>query len=74
MVPMKKEYKVAVIKESALSSLFLGTSKMPIKKMEAVMNKYGQEGWEVSFQVIEQHRLFLFWRREAVVITFVRNL
>jgi len=74
MVLMKKEYKVAVIKESALSSLFLGTSKMPIKKMEAVMNKYGQEGWEVSFQVIEQHRLFLFWRREAVVITFVRNL
>tara|TARA_B110000438_G_scaffold234819_1_gene231365 strand:+ start:323 stop:442 length:120 start_codon:yes stop_codon:yes gene_type:complete len=39
---MKKEYKVEVVKESALSSLFLGSSKMPIKKMEALMNKYGQ--------------------------------
>ena len=71
---MKKEYKVEVIKEGVLSSLFLGASKMPIKKMEAVMNKYGNEGWEVSFQVIEQHRLFLFWTREAVVITFVRTI
>ena len=71
---MKKEYKIEVIKESALSSLFLGASKMPVKKMEAVMNQYGQEGWDVSFQVIEQHRLLLFWTREAVVITFVRNL
>ena len=70
---MKKEYKIEVIKESALSSLFLGASKMPVKKMEAIMNQYGQEGWDVSFQVIEQHRLFLFWTREAVVITFVRN-
>ena len=71
---MKKEYKVEVIKESALSSLILGASKMPVKKMEDVMNYYGKDGWEVSFQVIEQHRLFFFWTREAVVITFVRNL
>ena len=71
---MKKEYKVEVIKESALSSLLLGASKMPIKKMESIMNQYGQEGWDVSFQVIEQHRLFFFWTREAVVITFVRNV
>ena len=41
---MKKEYKVEVIKESALSSLLLGASKMPVRKMEAVMNQYGQEG------------------------------
>ena len=71
---MKKEYKVEVIKESALSSLLLGASKMPVKKMESIMNQYGQEGWDVSFQVIEQHRLFFFWTRESVVITFVRNV
>lgn len=70
---MKKEYKVVTIKEGALSSLLFGANKMPIKKMEAVMNQYGQEGWEVSFQVIEKHRLFLFWSREAVVITFVKD-
>jgi len=71
---MKKEFKVEVVKESALSSLFLGSSKLPVKKMEALMNKYGYQGWDVSFQIIEQHRLFLFWTREAVVITFVRTL
>ena len=41
---MKKEYKVVTIKEGALSSLLFGANKMPIKKMEAVMNQYGQEG------------------------------
>ena len=56
-----KKYKIEVIKESALSSLFLGASKMLVKKMEAIMNQYGQEDWNVSFQVIEQYRLLLFW-------------
>jgi hypothetical protein len=37
------------------------------------MNKYGEEGWDVSFQLIEKHRLLLFWSREAVIITFSRN-
>lgn len=63
---MKKEYKVEVIKESALSSLFLGASKMPVKKMEAIMNQYGKEGWDVSFQVIEQHRLFSFGQEKRL--------
>lgn len=71
---MKKEYKVEVVKEGALSSLIFGASKMPIKKMETLMNTYGQEGWDISFQVIEKHRLFFFWTREAVVITFERRL
>lgn len=71
---MRKEYKVEVIKENALSSLFLGASKMPVQKMEEVMNRYGRDGWDVCFQVIEQHRLFFFWTREAAVITFSRNI
>tara|TARA_B100001093_G_C26828535_1_gene1015116 strand:+ start:2184 stop:2402 length:219 start_codon:yes stop_codon:yes gene_type:complete len=71
---MKKEYKVVVVKENALSSLLFGASKMPIQKMEKTLNKYGDLGWNVSFQVIEQHRLFLFWTREAVVITFCRDI
>jgi hypothetical protein len=71
---MKKEYKVEVIKENALSSLVLGASKMPIEKMNRVMNQYGREGWDVCFQVIEQHRLFFLWTREAVVITFSRAI
>ena len=37
---MKKEYKVEVVKEGALGTIFLGSSKMPLKKMEEVMNKW----------------------------------
>ena len=71
---MLKEYKVVVVKESALSSLLLGASKAPVERMEQVMNQMGLDRWEVSFQLIEQHRLFLFWKTEAVVITFCRPL
>ena len=68
-----KEFKVEVIKEGALGTIFLGSSNLPIKKMEAVMNKYGEEDWDVCFQVIEKTRLLLFWSRESVVMTFSRN-
>ena len=47
---MKKEYKVEIIKEGALGTIILGSSKLPLKKMEEVMNKYGENGWDVSFQ------------------------
>ncbi len=70
---MKKEYKIEIIKEGALGTLLFGSSKLPIKKMTEIMNKYGQEGWDISFQLIEKHRLLLFWSREAVIITFSRN-
>ena len=70
---MKKEYKVEIIKEGALGTIILGSSKLPLKKMEEVMNKYGENGWDVSFQLIEKHRMLFLWSREAVIITFSRN-
>ena len=54
---MKKEYKVEVVKEGAIGNIFLGSSKMPLKKMEEVMNKYGEDGWDVEFQLVEKRRL-----------------
>ena len=71
---MKKEYKVEVVKEGVLGTLFLGSSKLPIKKIEEVMNEYGKDGWDVSFQVIEKSRMWLFWEREALIITFVKDI
>ena len=68
-----KQYKVEIIKEGVLGTLFFGSSKLPLKKMEQVMNDYGKNGWDVSFPIIEKHRLFLFWQREAIIITFVKD-
>ena len=69
---MKKEYKVEIIKEGALGTILLGSSKLPLKKMEEVMNKYGENDWDVTFQLIEKHRMLFLWSREAVIITFSR--
>lgn len=71
---MQKEYRVISIEESAIGTLFLGASKIPIKKMEKVLNEYGANGWSVEFQLIEQKRTFLFWKRESVIITFSREI
>ena len=70
---MKKEYKVEIIKEGALGTIIFGSSKLPLKKMEDVMNKYGENGWNVTFQLIEKHRMLFLWSREAVIITFSRD-
>lgn len=70
----KKQFKVEVIKEGALGTLFLGASKLPIEKLEETLNDYGREGWDLEFMVIESHRFLLFWTREAAIITLSRAI
>lgn len=67
-----KEYKVITAMEGAIGTLFFGASGLPIKKMEAEMNKHAADGWQVVFQFVEQKRMWLFWTRETVVITLGR--
>ena len=67
-----REYKVVYIVEGGLGTIFLGASGLPIKKMEDALNKEAADGWAVVFQVIEQKRFLLFWKREAVIITLGR--
>ncbi|MFS1429066.1 DUF4177 domain-containing protein, partial [Vibrio splendidus] len=50
-----------------------GASGLPIQKMEAELNKYAQKGWSVVFQIVEQKRFLLFFKREAVIITLERE-
>lgn len=64
-----KNYKVIHIMEGGCGTIFLGASGIPVQKMEAELNKHAANGWEVVFQVVEQKRFLLFWKREAVVIT-----
>ena len=67
-----KEYKVLAVSEGALGTLFLGASGMPLKKLEVTLNKEAADGWQLVFQVLEQKRFWLFWRRETVLITLGR--
>jgi len=66
------EYKVIYVVEGGCGTIILGSSGIPVKKMESELNKLSSSGWKVVFQVIEQKRFFLFWKREAVVITLGR--
>jgi hypothetical protein len=70
--PGFKEYKVLLIAESGISTLLLGSGKLPAKKIETVLNEEAPEGWQVVFQVIEKKRFLLFWTREALLVTLGR--
>ena len=54
-----KEFKVEVITEGALGTLFFGTSKLSVRKMTDVLNRYGRQGWDVAFMLVEQKRFLL---------------
>ena len=66
------EYRIIYVVEGGFGTLLLGASGIPMKKMEATLNQEAAAGWQVVFQVIEQKRFMLFWKREAVVITLAR--
>jgi hypothetical protein len=68
----KREYAVEVVTEGIFGGMILGGRKLPVKRMEAVMNAYADKGWKLTCMVIEQKRLFLVGNREAVVVTFER--
>ncbi|MFG1489966.1 DUF4177 domain-containing protein [Oceanospirillum sp. HFRX-1_2] len=67
-----KEYKVVHIVEGGCGTIFLGSSGIPVQKMEAELNQLASAGWQVVFQIVEQKRFLLFWKREAVIITLGR--
>jgi len=67
-----KEYKVVCVVEGGLGTVFLGASSIPIQIMENTINMQASEGWSMVFQVTEKKRFLLFWKREAVIITFGR--
>lgn len=69
---MYKEYKIEIVAEGGCGTLLLGSSGLPVKKMEATLNQAAAEGWTMVFQVIEQKRFWLFWTRETVILTLAR--
>jgi hypothetical protein len=64
------QYKIVHVAEGGCGTVLLGASGLPLKKMEATLNEHAAKGWQVVFQVIEKKRFWLFWQREAAIITF----
>ena len=70
-----KNLQYFVIKhKSGLFDIYLGCGKKEynLKKIELELNSYASEGWQLVFQVLEKKRFWLFWSREAVIITLGR--
>ncbi|KTG29995.1 hypothetical protein AWR38_10020 [Idiomarina sp. WRN-38] len=66
------EYKVIHIAEGGCGTLLLGSSGLPLKKIESTLNQEAADGWQMVFQVLEQKRFWLFWTREAAILTLAR--
>ncbi len=66
------EYKVIYVTEGGCGTMLLGSSGLPIQKIEAELNDHAAEGWQLVFQAIENKRFLLFWNREAAIITLGR--
>ena len=67
-----KEYKIIHVAEGGCGTIFLGSSGLPLKRLEATLNEEAANGWNVVFQVLENKRFMLFWSREAVILTLGR--
>ena len=69
---MYKEYRVEIVTEGGCGTILLGSSGLPIKRLEAKLNEAAADGWQMVFQVIEKKRYWLFWTRETVILTLGR--
>ena len=74
MAIQKREYKLLVIQEGLLGTIFLHAGVLPASHIEKELNQYGKQGWSMDFMVVENRRVMLFWNREAAIITLSRPL
>ena len=54
--------------ESALSTLFLGSSKVNTERLTSYLNTYLKEGFSIKAVQREERRMFLFFKRDAFII------
>ena len=67
------EYKVVHVVEGGCGTILLGSSGLPIQKLEQILNDAATEGWQIAFQVVESKRFLWFWTREAIILTLGRK-
>ena len=67
-----REYRVHEVMEGGCGTLLFHSSKVPIRKLEELLNREAVSGWQCVFMVIERKRFLLFWQRESVIVTMGR--
>ncbi|MHA7811837.1 MAG: DUF4177 domain-containing protein [Phycisphaerales bacterium] len=68
------DYKTVRLSEGVLGAMLTGSSNLDTKKLETILNEYAMSGYRLVFQVLEQKRTLLFWKRESLILTFERPL
>lgn len=69
-----KEYKAHIYRESAMSTLFFGNSKVNSNKLTKELNELAREGWRVVSMERERRRMLLVSSREAFLIILERDV
>jgi len=67
-------YTVDKYSEGAIGTILLGASSFNPSKLSAIINKRAGAGYRMVFQIKEQRRLLLFWKRESIIITFEKAI
>jgi len=68
------DYQVRVLCEGALGTILLGRSSINPDKLTDALNQMTRTGYRNTFQVLERRRLFIFWSRESLLLTFERSI
>ena len=68
--PTRYLYSVEQYSEGAIGTILLGGSKFNPAKLSNMINAQAAQGYRMIFQVKEERRMLLFWKRESIIMTF----
>lgn len=70
-----KQYKIGIYQEPVASSILLpGGAKVDPERFAAFLNQNAQEGWRVVTIERESRRTLAFFKIEAMVVVFEREI
>jgi len=68
------QYAVEKHTEGMLGTMLFGASAFNPAKLSNIINKRANAGYRMVFQIKEQRRMLIFWKRECILMTFERSL
>lgn len=67
-------YEIDRLSEGTLSTLLFGRASINTTRLQDLVNKRSALGYRMVFQVLEQRRTLLFFRRESIILTFEKPI